>query len=624
MNLFKGYIKTKNKIPTKKGKFDIKTLEQVQSLQEYAGVLNDDVILIDIDDAEQAEILMDIVEEKQLNCRVYQTTRGKHFLFRNNGIDKNGNGVKLACGLMGDIKLGSKNGYEVLKINGEERFIEWDYSPYDEVPKWLFPVKTNLDFLTMEAGDGRNQSLFNYILTLQSTDFTVEEARETIRIINQYILKDPLSEKELETILRDDAFKKPIFFKGTSFLFDKFAIYLKNNNYILKINNQLHIYKNGVYVPGFEEIEAEMIKHIPSLNRAKRNEVLAYLNIMIRDNTPVAGAHLIAFRNGVYNLKDNTFNDFTPNIVMTNKINWNYNPNAYYELTDKTLNNIACHDVQIRLLLEEMIGYCMFRRNELGKAFILTGSGSNGKSTFLDMLKTLLGDDNYSSLDLKQFTDRFSTIRMFGKLANIGDDISSEFVVDPSEFKKIVTGESIEAEQKGQPKFQFKPYAKLLFSANSIPRIGKGRDSAALLRRLVIVPFNANFKKTNADFNPFISDELRTQESIEYLIKLGLEGLQRVLENHEFTQSVQTTKELEEYEEMNNPILGFIKEIDRDEIENEPTKDIYKRYQVYCSENNFQSLSNIEFSKQIKKHFDLEIISKRIDGKVERIFVGRE
>ena len=42
---------------------------------------------------------------------------------------------------------------------------------YEEVPKWLTPVKTNVDFLNMEEGDGRNQSLFNYILTLQSSLF---------------------------------------------------------------------------------------------------------------------------------------------------------------------------------------------------------------------------------------------------------------------------------------------------------------------------------------------------------------------------------------------------------------------------------------------------------------------
>jgi putative DNA primase/helicase len=135
--------------------------------------------------------------------------------------------------------------------------------------------------------------------------------------------------------------------------------------------------------------------------------------------------------------------------VVTNRIPWDYNPEAYDDLTDTTLTKIACGDPAIRALLEESAGYCLFKRNELGKAFILTGTGSNGKSTFLNMLKNMLGHGNVSSLDLKKLSDRFSTVMLFGKLANIGDDISDEFLVDTSMFKKIVTGESIDAEQKG-------------------------------------------------------------------------------------------------------------------------------------------------------------------------------
>ena len=626
--LFKGYVETRNKkcIEKFKDRTDLKTYEQVQALPEFAGILADDVILIDIDDAEEAEILMDIVEEKQLNCRVYQTTRGKHFLFRNNGINKNGTKKKLACGLTADIKVGSRNSYSVLKFNNEERFIEWDIEPggeYQKLPKWLFPVNSNTDFLNMDAGDGRNQALFNYILTLQSADFTIEEARECIKIINQYILKESLSEKELETILRDDAFKKPIFFKGTTFLFDKFAVFMKNNHHIKRINNQLHIYKDGVYVYGPAEIEAEMIKHIPQLNRAKRTEVLSYLDILIRENTPVTEANWIAFKNGLYNIYDDSFVPFTHEHIITNKIDWNYNPHAYDELTDKTLDRIACHDKQIRTLLEEMVGYTMFRRNELGKAFILTGSGSNGKSTFLNMLKYMLGRRNVSVLELKKLNDRFSTVMLFGKLANIGDDISDEFITDAAIFKKIVTGEAIDAEEKGQPKFEFEPYVKLIFSANNIPRIGRGRDSDAILRRLIIVPFNAKFSHNDPDFVPFIGDKLRRQEAIEYLIRLGLKALKKVLIERKFTESEQVQKQLEEYQETNNPIIGFFKEIDRDEIENEPTKEVYKRYTVYCAENGLQPMSQIGFSKQLTTNFNFEIIDKKINGKKQRILISK-
>jgi putative DNA primase/helicase len=626
---FKGYVETKNKkcIEKFKGRTDFKSYEQVQSLSEFAGILDAETILIDIDDFEQSEKLFKIVQDKKLKCRVYETTRGKHFLFKNKGVDTNRTKATLAIGLEADIKIGKRNSYSILKFKDKERTILYDTTGENEeaqdLPKWLLPIRSGTDFIDMEAGDGRNQALFNYILTLQSSDFEVEEARETIRMINQYVLKVPLSEDEIEIILRDDAFAKPIFFKGTTFLFDKFAMFLKNNHHIKRINNQLHLYKDGIYASGLAEIEAEMIKHIPQLNRAKRTEVLAYLDILIRENTAATEANWIAFRNGLLNIYDDTFIPFSHEHVITNKIDWDYNPNAYDELTDKTLDRISCFDPQIRMLLEEMVGYTMFRRNELGKAFILTGSGSNGKSTFLNMLKTMLGKRNVSVLDLKKLNDRFSTVMLFGKLANIGDDISEEFITDAADFKKIVTGETIDAEQKGQPKFEFEPYVKLLFSANNIPRIGKGRDSQAILRRLIIVPFNAKFSSKDPDYVPFIGDKLQTQEAMEYFIQLGIQALKRVLIDRKFTESEQVQRELEEFEENNNPILGFFKEIDKDEIENEPTNQVYQKYQEYCLANSLQPLSNGEFSKQVKRHFDFIIADKKINGKKYRIFVSK-
>lgn len=172
---FRGYVKTNGKVATEKFKnVPLRSLEEVQSLESYAGILADDAILIDVDDFEQSEILMRIVEEKEILCRVYKTTRGKHFFFRNSKIKKCYTGVRLACGLTADIKCGKSNSYSILKKNGEEREIIYDIldgEKYQELPSWLFPVKSKVNFESMEQGDGRNQSLFNYILTLQSSGF---------------------------------------------------------------------------------------------------------------------------------------------------------------------------------------------------------------------------------------------------------------------------------------------------------------------------------------------------------------------------------------------------------------------------------------------------------------------
>ena len=628
--LYKGYIKTKGKkaIEAFKDRTKYRTYDEVKNLEGFGGVLADDTILIDIDDAEQSEILMNIVEEYQLDCRVYCTSRGRHFLFKNHSITRNRTHVPLAVGLTADIKLGTRSSYEVIKIDGEERFIEWDIEEggtYQEVPKWLFPVRTAVDFLDMDAGDGRNQALFNYILTLTSNDFSVDDTRECIRILNRFVLKEPLSDDELEVILRDEAFQKPVFFCDKTFLFDRFATWLKNNENVVSISNQLHIYQDGIYQVGYKAIETAMINQIPNLKKTQRREVLEYMEL-IADEKAQADARYIAFRNGVLDIVTGQMQPFSPDLVITNQIPWDYNPEAYSELADDTLNKLACGDQPIRALLEECIGYCFYRRNELGKAFILTGDKSNGKSTFLDCVKAVVGEENISALDLKELGDRFSTSMMFGKLANIGDDIGDDFLQGSqvATFKKVVTGNRIKAERKGQDPFEFNPYVKLLFSANDIPRMKD--KTGAVLRRLVIIPFNARFTKylpsgeIDPDYNPYIKYQLVEQSSVEYLIRVGVEGLKRIIENNEFTKSEKVAEQIDEYENENNPIKAFIDECGVEMIEDEPTGDVYSRYQVFCADCGMQPMSNIVFSKQINKRLGFETVVTKVGGKSIRIF----
>lgn len=622
-NIFRGFVPTKNKVAQMKFKDkDVLTYDKVKDLEEYAGVLNDNTVLVDVDDKQQSEILMDIVEDLQLNCRVYQTTRGKHFIFKNDKmVGKCGTDLKLACGLTSDIKVGV-NSIEVLKFKGKERFIEWDVEDggdFDTIPKFLLPVKSNEDFVNMGAGDGRNQALFNYILTLQSNGFTKDEIREIITLMNKYVLKTPLSDNELKTILREDAFNKPIFFDKTTFLFDKFSQYLVNEKHICKINNQLHIFKDGFYQVGYEEIQKSMIELIPNLKDTQRKEVLKYLEL-IAPVKEVANANYIAFKNGIYNLVSDKLEAYTPDIVITNMIPHNYNPNAYSEIADKTLNKIACNDAQVRALFEEYIGYNFYRRNELGKAFIFTGDKSNGKSTFLDVMNVILGYDNTSALDIKELGDRFSTAMMFGKLANIGDDIGDDFLQGNavSIFKKIVTGNRVKAERKGQDPFEYNPYVKLTFSANDIPKM---RDkTGAVIRRLVMIPCDARFTKDDPDYRPFIKYELLEEPCLEYFIKIGIEGLKRVLQNYAFTESDKCIERLKDYELENDNFLQFVEDMTVEDFENKVTSDVFLRYTASLTGNQV-GINKFSFSKRLCKYFGLKTVQKKIDGKVYGIFV---
>ena len=624
MGLYKGFIATDGKTPTEKykGIDKFKSYEDVQKLTSFAGVLCDDAIMIDIDDVDQAEKMMNIIEDKQIRCRVTCTKRGKHFTFRNSGVDKCGTGLKLACGLTADIKTGGMP--EVLKVDGEERFCEWgeenpEIGEYDELPIWMHPVNSKMDFTQTVS---RNSDFFGYILVLQTQlAMTKDQCKATIKIINDYVLPEALDDGELDVILRDESFEKPIFFNGKQFMHDAFANWMINQHHIKRINGQLHIYKDGIYAVGHRNIEFIMLKAYPQMKKAQRKEVLDYIEVLCTDNEHTADANLIAFKNGIYDITNDTLRGFSPDVVITNQIPWNYNPNAESEIANNTLNKMACQDTEIRQLLDECIGYCFYRRNELSVSMFLTGEKSNGKSTFLQMVQDVLGVQNTSNLGLDELDERFAPVTMFGKLANIGDDISDDFLRGKAiaHFKKIVSGNMLKAENKGADLFFFKPFVKLIFSANQIPRM-KDR-TGAVLRRMVIIPFNATFSKSDPDYDPYIAWKLKDVAVMEYLCKVGVEGLKRILINNGFTQSKKVDAEIKEYTEYNNPILLFLNEVEKDEILNQETKLIHSQYEMFCDDNGFQSMGLATFSKEINRQLDCQTILKRINGKRIRVFV---
>ena len=627
--LYKGYIPTHDKVPLIKFKNtkNLLSLDKAQELTEYAGLLDNNVVLIDIDDYDQSEILMNIVEDLQINCRVVATTRGKHFYFYGNGnITKCGTHLKLAVGVEADIKMGDHNSISILKYGGAERKIIYDIEPnedYEPVPAWLTPVKTKVDFTTLSEGDGRNQELFNYILTLQSAELTNDDIKTTITLLNKYILPESLDDTELNKILRDESFNKPVFFDNKGFRHDLMGRYLIKNHHVILLNDNLHIYDEGIYTAGKYMIGRKLQELLGNIKINQRREVISYLENVAPIVTETADAKYIVFNNGLYNIETDTLEEFRPDVIITNKIPHNYNPDAYNEDMDVVLDRLSCNDDDIRDLLEEMAGYCMFRRNELRKAFILIGDKANGKSTYLDCISYMVGEENTSALDLKELGDRFRTANLYGKLINAGDDIGDEFIADASIFKKVVSGDRITAEFKGQTPFDFVNYAKFIFSANNIPRIKD--KTGAVLDRLIIIPFNATFTRNSPDYDPYIKDKLKTESAMEYLIMLGLDGLKRVLNNNGFSHSDKVAEELDKYNEQNNPIVGYFKDVNLEiDILNQPTKDVYLNYKLYCNDNNYTPIAKNQFSRVLAKDFNIITKPKTVKGKTVRVYAREE
>ena len=148
--------------------------------------------------------------------------------------------------------------------------------------------------------------------------------------------------------------------------------------------------------------------------------------------------------------------------------------------------------------------------------------------------------------------------------------------------------------------------------------------TGAVIDRLVIVPFTATFSKDDPDFDPYIKYKLRTPEAMSYLINLGLDGLNRVLQNRCFTLPRSAEQEIEEYEVIANPVLSFFDMLERDTIIGQSTDTIYQHYCEWAIKAGVSPMGSIQLTRQINKEFFVTTRQTRVNGEKIRIYCGKE
>lgn len=425
----------------------------------------------------------------------------------------------------------------------------------------------------------------------------------------------------------DEELEIPSFFGGNDgkkFLHHVMGQYLIEKLHIKKLDHQLMIYDNGGYIRNDNHIQRMMIDLVGDITTHKRNEVMSYINIVVQESKPAAPKYIL-FNNTILNIETGQQIDQTPDLLIPNRIPHNYNPAAYSKIADECLNGIACGDIEVRALLEEAIGSCLYRDNRVfKKAFFLLGDGHNGKSTYLDAVSFVLGDDNVTTLDLKNLGDRFSTSKLFGKSANIGDDISNAYLADTSIFKSVSSGDRISAEFKGENGFDFRPYCKLFFSVNTPPRMDD--KTGAAQNRFIFIPFNAKFED-GENANPLLRQKMQTEEVAEYLINRGIESLKKMvlINGFQFTKSAAAEAEKEEYAKYNDPVKAWFDEVGEDGLAGKTMGKTFADYKLWCDNNNYQCCNSRTFSSSLKAMgHETKLVRNKNTGIVERIFIPFE
>jgi len=336
-------------------------------------------------------------------------------------------------------------------------------------------------------------------------------------------------------------------------------------------------------------------------------KALTYIDRKTFESAPI---HLIPVANGVLNLKTKELLPFSEEYFFTFKLPVEYKPGVDCPEIKKFLKEITSHEDDAELLVE-FAAYCLWRDYPIHKAFMLVGDGSNGKSTFLQLLEKFLGKDNVSSISLHDIeNNRFATYGLYRKLANIYADLPSISLTNSGKFKMLTGGDTIRFEKKFKDEFYGKNYTKLIFSANRIP-FAKD-DSEAYFRRWVIITFPFTFKDAPDPKNPnekkvdkTILSKITTEDELSGFLNLCLEKLDKLLENG-FSYSKTTEETREEYIRKSDPIGAFVNDcLKEDEESFELVDNVYNAYLRFCKKHKYPVENKIVFSRNIRKHLTI-------------------
>ena len=379
-------------------------------------------------------------------------------------------------------------------------------------------------------------------------------------------------------------------------------------------SGEIYWYDDGVYRPHGDVVIKVFLELIYGEEDAVKiaNKVLELVKIQTYiEREKLDPKNLIAVENGVIDLRTLEFKPHDPKYLLLQKLPVKYDPNADCPKIKKFMREVM-HPEDIPVA-EEWIGYCLLKDNPFQKAFCALGDGANGKSTFLMLIRRFLGVENVASISLQMLEkNRFAAAELYGKLANIYADLPDEALRSTGIFKMLVAGDPITAERKFQNPFTFRPYAKLIFSANKLPETRD--DTDAFFRRWILINFPNKFEGDKAD--PHILKKITTPEELSGLLNLALKALKRLLEQGGFSYG-KTTEELrEQYIRMSDSVGAFC--MDCVEISPEdfiPKKELYSKYCEYCRENKLPAVSEQTFHKKIHQYVRVEDYRPRIEGK---------
>lgn len=309
------------------------------------------------------------------------------------------------------------------------------------------------------------------------------------------------------------------------------------------------------------------------------------------------------FINGTLDLDTGVFRDHNPSDFCSVQASYPYNPDADCPAWKQFISDVTGGDPKTEELLQFIPGYALFHNCPHEKIFALTGSGGNGKSVYLAVLRQLFGEENVSYLQPRALLKDFQRIQLRSSIINIAGEIKSNLTEVEELLKSIASGEPQTACYKGKDYVNFTPRSKLLFACNG--QLQSGDTSDGLTRRLVLIDFKVRFVD-----NPNPGDPYERRKDIHILDNISAEvqsgavfnwvyaGYKMLKAVGYFTETADQEELLDDFRRASNPILLFFEALERKP--DYGNSELYREYRQWCDDNGHRPVASNWFHREFK------------------------
>lgn len=614
---------------TSKGNLGAKTFAEITALSQSEPSLEIGWLIpkgFSVIEVTNMTILPTIIKRKEKVMVVSDKTKLQ--IYCKGPYDRTTNNNILACGLTANtVAHNTKGNVQIIlpfknsKVCTSTSVNSLDIvygDTIEDTPVWLTPLKrTSSDTaegIDLPIQNNTQTLMLDLLKKLKVLNQLVQQ--EVLNIVNTEFCTTPLTKDELNNIMNING-EQIIsqFFEKDKFLHNKLGDYvietcnIKRDNIskeLFYFDDLNHIYSNDTdYITGY------ITKLCPTLKAYQIEETVKYIQRSLYNSSVTFNSDpfKIVFKNGILDVISMKLEPMTPSYLESIKLNCNFNPKAYSATVDEFFNTATNGDKLVEQLLYEAIGYSMLKTNELQKAFILVGSGRNGKSTYLDLIKAVLGKENTTTVSFKDLANNFRAAMLEGKLASLAGDISSQPITDSDLIKSISAGEDITIEQKYKQAQSKSLFSTLFFACNKLPRTPDTSDG--FYRRWCIIPFIANLSKITRVEGMVFKKNLLSPDALDYVAYKAVLAINRVLTTtEEFTEPQPVKDMLQQYKVDNSSVLSWFKEV----LDNDTSKLVklrggaaYISYTKWCEDSTRAKSSSTTFYNSVKSDIGVDL-----------------